>query len=126
MTIVLFSVVDYNGFSNELFSSFWPPRRRPPSTTVHNSKTYYYTTQRHLLLGRVLVKELYCVRRGHRHDLYQTVAIAIRMKALFNDPQFIRRSLANPFIHRRSRSLWTLPGAQIRSQLQAKSLNLEL
>lgn len=74
MTIVLFSVVDYNGFSNELFSSFWPRRRRPPSTTVQRHIT---TTQRHLLLGRVLVKELYCVRRGHRHDLYQTVAIAI-------------------------------------------------
>lgn len=94
-----------------------------PLSTIQRHIT---TTQRHLLLGRVLVKELYCVRRGHRHDLYQTVAIAIRMKALFNDPQFIRRSLANPFIHRRSRSLWTLPGAQIRSQLQAKSLNLEL
>lgn len=45
-----------------------------PLSTIQRHIT---TTQRHLLLGRVLVKELYCVRRGHRHDLYQTVAIAI-------------------------------------------------
>lgn len=103
MTIVLFSVVDYNGFSNELFSSFWP-RRRPPST-VHNSKTYYYNSKTSSVGQSSCERTLLCASWSSTWFISNCGDRYIRMKALFNDPQFIRRSLANPFIHRRSRSL---------------------